>query len=507
MQIISCSLENFASYKELNFKFDEQGLTLIQGPTGAGKSTLCDAIPWVLFGRTAKDGSVDEVLAWGSKDPTKGEVILKLGGTDLGVVRVRGKTNDLFFYDQSGVTRGKDIPDTQKLLNKRLGMDLALYLAGAYFHEFSQTAQFFTTTAKNRRAICEQVVDLSLPKMLQDSLSKQKKELGQRQEKLMLQYSSIRKQDDLAAKISQYKAKAESFKQDKHRELDKIQTEIEKLQAAQREYGYFEEQALSIANERCSLGPDVCPTCGTSTDSAHSAALERRELQLRHEMADDARIAGEIKKLKQAYSTTKQRENVFEQLSIEAEESLQKVYNQLETINLAKETLALELNDTGLLLELTAELRSHLIQTTIEQVQESTNRLLLAHFDAEIKVLFTATDADKLDVSIQKDGNNCVYTQLSKGQRLLLKLCFGLSVMRAVAEHNGISFNCIFLDESMDGLDDRLKLKAFGLLKTLELEYKSIFVVEHSESLKVMFDNQYEVQLVNGTSEITNEKS
>jgi len=59
VKILSCVLENFASYERLEFDFSPQGLTLIEGPTGSGKSTLCDAIPWILFGRTAKDGALD----------------------------------------------------------------------------------------------------------------------------------------------------------------------------------------------------------------------------------------------------------------------------------------------------------------------------------------------------------------------------------------------------------------------------------------------------------------
>lgn len=72
--------------------------------------------------------------------------------------------------------------------------------------------------------------------------------------------------------------------------------------------------------------------------------------------------------------------------------------------------------------------------------------------------------------------------------------------MQAVSNYSGIKFQQVFFDEALDGLDETLKAKAHGLLSTLEQEYESIFVVEHSEGLKSMFTNQFRVELVNGNS-------
>ena len=176
VRVKSINAQNFASYEYLDFQFDSTGLCLIQGPTGSGKSTLCDLVPWCLFGKTAKGGSVDEIRSWPGSKITVCHAFLD----GLVVIRRRGpkaKDNDLCFYEYDyeaevagDITRGKDLNDTQKLLNARLGMDYDLYMAGSYYHEFSQTAQFFTTSAKNRRVLCEQLTDLSLATKLQPKL-------------------------------------------------------------------------------------------------------------------------------------------------------------------------------------------------------------------------------------------------------------------------------------------------------------------------------------------------
>ena len=171
MRLISASLENFASYKTLDFDFTNKGLVLIQGPNGAGKSTLCDVIPWILFGRTAKNGPVDDILPWSGETPTKGTLRLEHNGQEITVSRCR-KPNDLYINQD---TRGKDIPDTQRLINRLLGLDVDYFLSAAYFHEFSQTSTFFTTTPKVRRLISEQLVDLTLAKSLQTKVATEKK--------------------------------------------------------------------------------------------------------------------------------------------------------------------------------------------------------------------------------------------------------------------------------------------------------------------------------------------
>lgn len=172
MKVLEVSVKNFGSYKSLDFDFRGQnGLTLIQGPTGSGKSTFCDIIPWILFGRTAKGGTVDEVRSWNTSEVTEGFAIIEYQpGFSISITRKR-KPNDLYYSTEDlEFNRGKDLQDTQKIINSILGMDFDLYLASSYYQEFSQTAQFFTTNAKTRRQICEQLVDLTMAVRLQDKL-------------------------------------------------------------------------------------------------------------------------------------------------------------------------------------------------------------------------------------------------------------------------------------------------------------------------------------------------
>jgi len=473
VRIISCSLENFASYKELNFDFSDQGLTLIQGATGSGKSTLCDVIPWVLFGKTAKGGAVDEVLSWPGNEVIDAMLFLELPSGHIQIGRQRGpkpKDNDLYYID--GITktpvRGKDLNDTQKLINSLLGIDADLYLAGAYFHEFSQTAQFFSTTAKNRRVICEQLVDLSLAKKLKERLIEKCKSVNTELNEVQ---QSQRELDSNLTMLKRLQEQEKTKASDWQIQHDKTQKYVISC------YDKFEANRKKTISKKCT-------TCGTQLEHPHEVVDSSTNPHL-------ARLA-----------ELETEQNPYQGSVKDFSKEIKNNVDDTDMLEARAKDIKLELDDLELLQDVVSDYRSTSIINTIQGLEDSTNNLLSKHFDAEIKVSFSVEDADKLDVTIQKDGNVASFTQLSKGQRQILKLCFGLSVMQSVANHHGVKFDQIFLDEALDGLDDSMKLKALYMLRTIGQDYSSVFLVEHSETVKAMIDNKYQVELVNGESQI-----
>lgn len=509
MKITSVHVENFASYKELKFDFEQQGLALIQGATGSGKSTLCDLVPWILFGRTAKDGAVDEILSWPGNQVTKGTINVQLGKTTrFQIVRTRGpnsKDNDLYMNlpGPAGPTRGKDLNDTQKRINELLGIDSSLYLSGAYFHEFSQTAQFFITTAKNRRVICEQLVDLSLAKNLQMKLLEQYRAESKLEQTYANNIKMCAEKIQYLARRNDYIEKAENFEKNKQIKLSKIQNEISVVRDKIKPDLYFAEADRELKGAKAALGDSICNKCGGKTNSRGHEKLAELTAELRQEIATNNSCKYILDNLLTSYKEIEASENtyieVLEKMQIDSDNAVKEHTKYKELLSETNQKIA----DIDLLTDVVNDFRGVTIKNTISNIESQTNKLLTDYYDSEIKVVFDVAEADKLDVMIYKDGNICSYTQLSKGQRQLLKLCFGVSVMRSVSNHKGIKFNAVFFDEALDGMDDNFKTKTFRLLEGLSLEYESVFVVEHSENLKSMFSNKFTVELINGNSTIS----
>lgn len=572
MIVKSCRVENFASYKELDFDFQDKGLTLISGSTGSGKSTICDIIPWILFGRTAKGGNADEILSWPGDKITYASINVKHNGNLTQIQRTRGpkpKDNDLLYIDLDNLCniRGKDLNDTQKLINQRLGLDYELYLSGAYFHEFSQTAQFFITTAKNRRSILEQLVDLSLAKTLQTNLGEAKKHtkssIFSAEQGIALLENNLNNIEEtfhrevnraevwqMAHKLAvkELAEKNDNFKTEttkKYHELmqvsirwdtvkgskvNTLEKRIHKLENKIKPEKYFSVWNEMLVRKENEHDGSTCTECGASLE--HQAALDTRQERYEYDteyakqgeiLEEMSYIAGNLQKEQvtknpylthiediengvNVYSEQLDKElakvNPHQQVYLSLGEDVSRMRKQLNARQEELSNFKQTQSDLELLSDFTETYRGEVIKTTIEGIQDKTNELLTQHFDSEVQISLSIEGADKVEAIVTKDSNEAAYSQLSKGQRQLLKLCFGIAVMKTVQNHHAISFEQIFLDESLDGLDENFKLKAYGLLQSLALGYNSVFVVEHSSELKAQFENQMHVELTSEGSTV-----
>lgn len=567
MKIISAEVHNFASYKHLEFSFIDQGLTLISGPTGSGKSTLCDIIPWTLFGITSKNGAADEVRSWSCPHTTRGQVILESKGVVYTITRKRNP-NDLSYsinYDYTKDLRGKDLNDTQKQINQLLNMSAETYLAGAYLHEFSQTSQFFTLTAKNRRMITEQLADLTLAKSLQEKLSAYNKELKKDkddlQRKLELDKNSLNYldksyvtnmdlseawEDSTACNMREIEIQARDFNKLQDREMRELEIKHEnwkielknKIASTEDEIDQLQRIAFIdysvcmkvLTKDIEELRSHTCHECGAPKNVDQVLVKTKELYDIQRKMVEHEASLLRIDTLNARLSRIKTQVNPYSEM-IEKEKERKNTYlaqleemktnvnpythiiqditeqvgsKRLEIANSSSfhKDLSMEQSDIELLLESIAAYRSVCIENTVVFLQHTTNKLLEEHFDAELRVTMSASDTDKLDIEITKDGNSCSYTQLSKGQRQILRLAFGVAIMKSISMHNAISFNCLFFDEVFSGLDEEMKAKGFNLLETLALTHESVFVIDHSTELKSRFTKEYRVQLINGNSEI-----
>ncbi len=549
----------FGSYLNFIFDFSNTGAALIYGATGSGKSTVLDMVCWTLFGCTAKDGTADEVRAWGVDAPT--DTTLEVG--NITVIRSRGKPsqNDLYWLEGDSETkhRGKDLTETQKLLERRLGVSKELFLTGAYFHEFSETGQFFLAKAKDRRAILERVSDLTLPVKIADACVLNKKsvkaqitdktaELNRAEGRLSslldskaayekqketwakaqiviettLKAQAANFESDKAEKVKHAQIKADEWTEKQSQKIDAIMDDIERLESS------LEDAPTLQAEIESHITYAKCSKCG----GPDKAAAKRIEA-LRHRLTIHGYAETAYEFNKAALVTANEAENPLLD-SVAAAESAVNTYTEqleqqkakvnpfvamllevktsiegqsLEAVRLEIAVEALEHRHACLttLYDLSFELRGVLLSKAVKEIEESTNKYLEEYFDAELRVGFSISGGDSIDVEIQKSGNAASFTQLSKGQRQLLKLTFAVSVMKAAANNSGVHFENLFLDESLDGLDSSLKIKAYRLFEELSTDHASVLVIDHSPELHNLFTKRYQVVLGEYGSELIDE--
>lgn len=570
VKLTTCSIENFGSYQSLNFDYSNLGLSLVFGPTGSGKSTLPDVASWLLYGVTSKGYKADEVRNWSNLDKiTKGTITVLTPTGSIEITRVRGKPadNDLYWKesDKEDVTRGKDLTDTQRLLNARLGLDPDLFISGSYYHEFCPTGSFFLAPTSAKRELFEKVVDLNLPLNLLAKAKEQQKQTLNAVSQLSNNNKLVSSHIELILKnVKDLHELNDAWHYDKDENIKLLESKavnydteqksnIKELTEKHSNFETYKTDKVTEYTKKCSalklydtsainkeimklntniklLKSEKCTECG---GPKHSENLYREMdllKDLQAEVSNQKVLKNDLMHYEQVIKSTQDQVNPYKDLLEQAQKEenpyffqlnelkqssspfdaqLQGLYQNFtiktaESCKIEEELEAQQKKSRALdtIASLSYDLRGLMLNLTVQQIQQSTNHYLETYFDAEIRVGFALEDADKLTVTINKNGHDCAFKQLSKGQRALLRLAFTVSIMTTVSHNHGVHFDNLFFDEALDGLDGELKSKAFRLFEELSKEHSSILVIDHSEEFKTLFNKQYSVTIESDISTI-----
>lgn len=567
MKLLKCQVNNFGSFKALKFDYSSPGVILIKGPTGSGKTTFLDIPIWILWGVTSKNGAVDDVCSWfTTNEQTYGMLEVELSSGVYCVHRIRGgkaTKNDLFFTTPEGITiRGKDLTETQQLLSKILGFNSDTFALSAYFNEFSESSVFFQASAKERRKLFEKITNLSFAKVLSEKISDKKKTLKKEisehlvaverakasviqadlslsklldlqeawKQNHALTISELNKKSetfefDKHDRIEEVKAKAYKFEDDRERQMGELIDKIDSLDEEIKPYDYF-EALLIEAEARSKMEDTFCTACNQLLPEEadqldeilenkiyNSRLLDRRALyvqemeKLRKAVNPYSESIKVIKEEKNHYSARLEEENSKISPFIASiqtqEQQVNRLKNDLATsskFHKEKEEKFIRLN---VLSELTSTLRIKLLANTIANTQGKMNSIISEYFDSEFSISLTPEENDSLSVSIQKNGYPCSYSQLSKGQRQILKLTFAVSLMEIIGNEYAEPIQTLFFDEPSDGLDEGLKVKCLELLMNLHKKRQNIYVIEHTSAVHSLFDKEYAIELLGDESNMT----
>ena len=137
MHLVEMEIKNFLGIGKGRITFSNDGLTLIEGinhdspsskSNGAGKSSIPEALFWVLYGKTKRGLSGDDVInnRASKGDGVKVELLFKIGDEPYKLVRARDDKNygtGLFLYwmkkgpEFEDLTKGT-VKETQKVLEE-----------------------------------------------------------------------------------------------------------------------------------------------------------------------------------------------------------------------------------------------------------------------------------------------------------------------------------------------------------------------------------------------------
>ncbi len=533
MRILKAELQNFGSYRSLSFDYSNLGLSLVSGPTGAGKSTLVDAPCWILFGITSKDGAADDVISWDAEEPTIGTLTIALNSNTLTVTRVRGNGKNDLYWNYAGDEdryRGKDLIDSQHFLEGLLGVTAEQYLLSSYFHQFSKMDSFFFAKAKERRELLESICDLEFPQSLGLSAQNAKKEAKKIVDQADRKHTTVAvRLEGAEAKLLEVQVKHAQFEAKKHSEVVTKRKQISDLESKlfienppQRKLDLQKAMAEAQIGKRqaerdlaAALAKD-CPTCKRPFEHSEEniKSLEWKLSSYRLQLADltanalqldeQAGIYNKISLLRTDIASLRT-ENPFSMYLSSAEGEVNGWRLEMDKAEWSFKNCEYKLFLLEKVYDLSTDLRTHLLQSTVSGLEKDTNRYLESHFDSAIRASFTLVDSDKVQVNLYNDGFECSYKQLSGGQRRMVTLAFALSVMQRTANKAGFHPSLLVFDEALNGLDADLKTKAFTLFQALSKNHESILLMDHSEEMKELFDSKILVSKTGSESHVSHE--
>jgi len=216
MHLIKLELTNYRRFEEAEIEFPD-GVVGIIGNNGAGKSSLVEAIAWVLYGNDVARSSKEEIKRLGASPSEVCRVILdfEMNGDNYRVVReLKGVSNtgDAALF-VNGKPQARGVTATSELIDKTLGMDWKSFLVSFFARQRELNALTEYQPAKRievlSRLLGIERIESAIKNVRQDKRDCQTKlettrgfvvDIAQLQQQIQLK---LKEQEELKKQISQ----------------------------------------------------------------------------------------------------------------------------------------------------------------------------------------------------------------------------------------------------------------------------------------------------------------
>ncbi len=288
MILKSLYLENFLAHEETKLDFAENGITVLIGDNGAGKSSILEAIQFALYGSSSKGNTISQLVKWGRKK-AKIELEFIKGGSEYKIEReivLTGKS-----HSQTAVVykkeKGKYRLYYQKNINKELpkitGITQKTFLNSILVKQ-GEIEGLLELTPKKRAQVFEELLDMSLYQLLSEKYGERRRQiekeitaiqsslpdkkeikeqltqLKEEKEVLEKKIKELRtKQKTLEEKLKEEKNILNKYQEEKEenlKNLTKIKTLEEKIKFTNKEIAEKQEQLKEI-EEKEKLFPEL----------------------------------------------------------------------------------------------------------------------------------------------------------------------------------------------------------------------------------------------------------
>ena len=542
MYIKSIKITNFKSiYGTQEFDFTElDGLVKLSGIIGSGKTTLCEALLYGLFGNVAGH-KIPNLVSWNEKC-CEIEMDLISRNKDIHIIRNSSMPLQVSVNDKLIAASSKR--DTQAILEEelydvpKLAIEKMCIISFSAFNSLAsmnpaQTKQFLdevfgfgTFTQYNNVVVDERKLQVNENTKLNAVYSDTQDQIEYLTNKKLKQQEELKNTIDIvgcnelrAQLVEKGKAKKEEFKRIKAECEQKV---LEVVAEKQKWYDKKLECATLGKQEKDwynTFKDGVCPTCGNEIGKdvieEHKNKMldyakkykeyqnKENEIQLKIEkMNSEAKIKQD--ELKQDMEDLKKQisnidaqiqtyNNSLALLNENYDDLISEYNNKLDKLKKDIEVSDKEICEWNDMNELfTKTFRYNLLETLIPHINKS-----IAYFINKLDQNYSITYDQEFKPHIKIDtfDREISYKDLSTGQRKSLDLAIVFGILQNIIAN--VNFNLFCLDELFSNMDADSRNTMLALLNDSMAKDRTIFVINHAEMNDDHFSHKIKVRLEN----------
>ncbi len=553
------------NWTEVDLK--SQSTTVIIGTNGAGKSTILDALTFVLFNKPFRKVNKSQLLNSTNEKDCLVEIELTIGSIKWFIRRgIRPNIFEIHRNDQM-LNQSASVNDQQKWLEQNvLKMNYKSFTQIVILGS-SSFVPFMQLTGSNRREVIEDLLDIkifsAMNSIIKDKIRTIKddvrtldlkkdslKDKVEMQENFIeeLENRSKKNISDKEGKIKELTVEAdthiehnqiiESNVEDLIKEQEKVTGDASKLKKLNNLKGKLSNKVSTITKEHKFFTDNtVCPTCTQDIDEEFrinkidDAQSKAKELRSGYKELEEAikkeeererhftNLSKEITKLSHGISQNNTKISGCQKQVRELESEIQTITTQLENRNSEHEklnTFNKNLRETyDLLGEKKQKISYHDFAYSLLRdggVKSKIIKKYLPLINQQVNKYLRMMDF-YINFKLDQEFNETIqspihedfsYASFSEGEKMRIDLAL-LFTWREVARFkNSVNTNLLIMDEVFDSSLDGMGTEEFLKIIKYVIKDANIFVISHKQGIHDRFGGVIQFEKVKGFSRILN---